>query len=175
MKTASIAFCAVVAGLLAAGSAQADLYVMGGDGVIGPGDDYDTLHVLGDTTTVDMIGGEVAVLRGYDSSTINVLNGLIAYALSYDQSTFNISGGVVHELSTWDRGGTFNILGGICWNIEVGPGEVNIYGGQITGKGVYAVNSNSVVNIYGYGFLYDPFHSQRGGSDGMLTGFWQGV
>ncbi len=172
MKIAPTAFYAIALILLWARSGQADLYVMSSDDLIGPDDDYDTLHVLGDTTTVDMIGGEVAILRSYDSSMVNVHDGLIAYAQSYNQSTFNISGGVVHEASSWDSGGTFNITGGVCWNIEVGPGEFNIYGGVITGKGISATNSSSVVNIYGYGFCYDPFHSQRGGNDGMLTGFW---
>jgi len=142
------------------------------DGVIQEGDDYDDVWVY-DTppqiTTLDMTGGEVAVLKNYDWSITNISGGLVAYALSYDNSTINISGGIVHE-ATISGTGTINMTDGTCWRLGVGNGVVNLYGGQITINGIRGHLGR--VNIYGYGFEYDPYHAQYGGSDGMLTGFW---
>jgi len=45
------------------------------DGVIQDGDDYDDVFVYGDTTTVNMTGGEVAIFRAYNQSTINITGG----------------------------------------------------------------------------------------------------
>lgn len=131
------------------------------DGLIQTGDDYDDVWVYGDTTTVDMTGGEVCRLLAYDQSTINIGGGLVAYSLNYGQNTtINISDGVVHETVI---DGTGNITGGVCWHIAVG-GVLNISGGQIT---QWLGGTRGTKNIYGYGFAYDPFHSPN------LTGFWQ--
>lgn len=135
------------------------------NGFIRVEDDYDDVFVYGDTTTVDMDGGKVCFLHNYDQSTTNISGGVIAYAQTYDQSTINISCGLVHEPRAW-YDGTINVTGGECWNVEVGGGEFNISGGQITGW-IYAPTSGSVVNIYGYGFEYDPHYSPN------LKGFWQ--
>ena len=139
------------------------------DGVIQDGDDYNLVDVYGDTTIVDMIGGEVALLWTYDQSIVNISGGLVAYAQTNDQSIINISGGLVHEPRAW-YDSIINVTGGECWNVEVGGGQFDISGGQITGKGIYAPSTGSVVNVYGYGFAYDPF---AGGNDGQLTGFWR--
>ena len=139
------------------------------DGVIQDGDDYNLVDVYGDTTTVDMTGGEVALLWTYDQSTVNISGGLVAYAQTNDQSIINLSGGIVHEPRAW-YDGIINVTSGECWNVEVGGGQFDISGGQITGSGIYAPTSGSVVNVYGYGFEYNPF---AGGNDGQLTGFWQ--
>jgi hypothetical protein len=137
-----------------------------GNGVIQDGDDYDDVWVY-DTppniTIVDMTGGEVAILHTHDQSITNIMDGLVAYSNSYDQSTINISGGVVHTAQI-NNDSTTNVTGGVCWNVEVGGGKFNISGGQITGSGIYV--GSGVVNIYGYGFEYDPYHTPN------LTGFW---
>jgi len=139
------------------------------DGLIQTGDDYNLVDVYGDTTTVEMTGGEVYHLWTYNQSTTNITGGLVAYAQTNDQSIINISGGVVHEPRAW-YDGIINVTGGECWNVEVGGGQFDISGGQITGSGIYAPTSGSIVNIYGYGFAYNPL---TGGNDGQLTGFWQ--
>jgi hypothetical protein len=141
-----------------------DIITFTEDGFIRDGDDYGEVFVYGDTTTVDMDGGKVGFLQNYDQSTTNISGGLIAYAQTNDQSTINISGGVVHEPRAWPDG-TINVTGGECWNVEVGGGEFNISGGQITGRGIYAPSDGSVVNIYGYGFEYNPDVPN-------LIGFW---
>lgn len=131
--------------------------------IIQDGDDYGWVYVYGDTTTVNMTGGGVGNLWSYNSSTTNVSGGVVAYAQTNDQSTINISGGVIHEPRAW-YDGTINVTDGECWNVEVGGGEFNISGGQITGKGIYV--ASGVANIYGYSFDYN---SSR---DPQLTGFW---
>ena len=136
------------------------------DGLIQVGDDYDHVDVYGDTTTVNMTGGEVTLLWTYDQSTTNIFDGLVCYAQTNDQSIINISGGVIHEPRAWFDG-TINVTGGECWNVEVGGGTFNISGGQITGSGIYAPTYGSVINIYGYGFAFEDIN------DGQLTGFWQ--
>ena len=115
------------------------------DFIIQDGDDYGTILVYGDTTTVDMFGGKASIQ-------------------SYDQSIINISGGVATEVYPRDDS-TINFTGGVCQNAEVGGGTFNISGGQILGH-IYAPTAGSVVNIYGYGFDYS---STR---DPQLTGFW---
>ena len=74
------------------------------DGLIQTGDDYDDVWVYGDTTTVDMTGGKVAVLWTYDESTTNITGGLVAYAQTNGLSTINIGVGVVHEPRAWANG-----------------------------------------------------------------------
>jgi len=139
------------------------------DGVIQDGDNYDGVFVYGNNTTVEVKGGNIGKLLSYDGSTVNVSGGHVTYAQSYEQSIINISGGIVRVPSTWDAGSTINVTGGIFWNVEVGSGEFNMSGGQITGMGIFASESDSVVNIYGYGFVYYPMPDKN---DGRLTGFW---
>jgi hypothetical protein len=139
------------------------------DGVISDGESYDDVFVYGDTTVVDVKGGTVGKLWSRDGSTVNISGGRVTYAQSYDRSTINISGGTITEPSIWDAGGTVNVSGGICWNIRVRDGELNMTGGQVTGIGIYTPAPGGVVKIYGYGFEYYPF---PGRSDGRLKGYW---
>jgi hypothetical protein len=115
--------------------------------VIQDGDNYDGVFVYGNNTTVEVKGGNIGKLLSYDGSTVNVSGGHVTYAQSYEQSIINISGGIVRVPSTWDAGSTINVTGGIFWNVEVGSGEFNMSGGQITGMGIFASASDSVVNI----------------------------
>lgn len=140
------------------------------DGVIQDGDSYDGVYVYGNNTTVEVKGGNIGELLSYDRSTVNVSGGYITSAQSYEQSTINISGGTVRVPNTGDAGSTINVTGGTFWNIEVGSGELNMSGGQIAGMGIFAPANDGSVNIYGYGFEYNPL---PGKNDGRLTGFWQ--
>jgi len=138
------------------------------DGVIQAGDDYDDVWVYDtppDITTIDMTGGEVAILWNYDQSVTNISGGWVAYALSFDQSTINISGGLVHEATIYSNDGTVNITGGTCWRLQ-GAGEFNVSGGQIINNGYRG--GLGVLNIYGYGLELHPYYSP------YVTGFWVG-
>jgi len=136
------------------------------DGVVQDGDDYDDVFVRGETTVVDITGGTIGKLWGRNKSIVN----MITYAQSHEQSTINISGGIVTEPSIWDTGGTINVTGGTCWNVEVGTGKLNLFGGQITGMGISVPAPGGAVHVHGYGFEYYPF---PGMSDGRLKGLWR--
>jgi hypothetical protein len=152
-------------------SAASGAYItFSSDGVIQDGDSYEGVFVYGNNTTVEIKGGNIGKLLSYDRSTVNVSGGHITYAQSYEQSTINISGGTVSVPNTVDAGSTINITGGTFWNIEVGSGELNMSGGHVVGLGIIAATGDGTVNIYGYGFEYQPMPGQ---SDGRLTGFWQ--
>jgi hypothetical protein len=140
------------------------------DGVVQDGDDYDDVLVQGEATVVDITGGTVGKLWSGDKSIVNITGGRIGYAESHDQSTINISGGTVTEPSIWDADGTINVSGGICWNVEVGAGKLNLFGGQIAGLGISVPAPGGTVHVHGYGFEYYPF---PGRSDGRLKGFWR--
>ena len=59
--------------------------------------------------------------------------------------------------------------GNIGWYLEAADSStIDISGGMIT-DWLYATD-RSVVNIYGYGFDYDPYGGRWNG--GELTGFW---
>lgn len=139
------------------------------DGVIQDGDSYDGVYVYGNNTTVQVKGGNIGKLLSYDRSTVNVSGGHVTSAQSYEQSTINISGGIVNVPRIWDAGSTINVTGGTFWNVEVGSGQFNMSGGQIAGMGIFAATGDGAVNIYGYGFVYQPMPGQN---DGRLTGFW---
>jgi hypothetical protein len=140
------------------------------DGVIQDGDSYDGVFVYGNNTTVEIKGGSIGKLLSYDRSTVNISGGHITNAQSYEKSTINISGGTVRVPNTGDAGSTINISGGTFWNIEAGSGQLNLSGGYIAGLGIIAATGDGEVNIYGYGFEFNPM---PGPNDGRLTGFWQ--
>ena len=140
------------------------------DAVIQDGDNYEGVFVYGDNTIVEIKGGNIGKLLSYDQSTVNVSGGHVTNAQSYEQSTINISGGTVRLPNTGDAGSTINVTGGTFWNVEIGSGVFNMSGGQIAGMGIFATADDGAVNIYGYGFEYDPL---PGKNDGRLTGFWQ--
>ncbi|MHC4626328.1 MAG: hypothetical protein ACYTDV_05040 [Planctomycetota bacterium] len=140
-----------------------------GNGVVQDGDSYDDVFVHQDSV-VDVTGGTVGKLWSCDKSIVNISGGRITYAQSYDQGTINISGGVVTEPSIWDDSGTINVRGGTCWNVTVGAGRLNLFGGQITGMGISAPAPGGSVHVYGHRFEYYPL---PGLSDGRLEGFWR--
>ena len=189
MKTKIITILAAIM-LLPVSKVRAVLDIYS-DTVIQEGDYYDTVVNVYDTppdnTTVDMTGGFVHNLRPYDSSIINMTGGEIQTLETFNTSTANISGGSIYGVSAWDYttvnlsvtgnvtalharvSGTINMMGGSAEYLgAIDSGTINIYGGLIT-ESLGAWN-DAVVNIYGYGFNYDPTAGTRDG--GQLTGFW---
>jgi len=169
----SAAFLTVAATLLLTGPS----FAAGGldvtltnDSVIQNEDNYDDVFVYGDNTVVNVTGGTIGKLWSRDGSTIHISGGRITYAQSDDRSTINVTGGIVTKPSISDPGGTINVSGGTCWNVEVGAGVLNISGGRITGMGISVPAPGGVVNVHGYSFEYYPF---PGRSDGRLKGYWR--
>jgi len=139
------------------------------NGVVQDGDDYDDVFVHG-SSVVAVTGGMIGKLWSRDNSIVNISGGRITYAQSHEQSTININGGTVTEPSILDYSGTVNVRGGTCWNITVGAGTLNLFGGQIIGMGISAPAPGGAVHVYGHGFEYYPV---AGLSDGRLEGFWR--
>lgn len=190
MKRKVITILAVVI-FLPVSQVQADLDIYS-DAVIQEGDYYDTFVNVYDTppdhTTVDMTGGFVHNFRSYDSSIINITGGEILTLDAYNTSNANISGGNVRSVFTRDhattnlydggsvfslgaarQSGVVNMTGGITEYLRAGElGIINLYGGTVN---IYLnVWDSAKVNIYGYGFDYDPSAGSWDG--GQLTGFW---
>ena len=137
------------------------------DGVIQEGDVYDYAFVY-DDAIVDMTGGVVVgILGAYDFSTVNISGGVIGKLDSMASGTFNLSGDMSTNSFVVNGSCTANVFGGNVGLIEAwSSNSVNLHGGVISDY-LLAV---STVNIYGYGFDYDPLAGSYGG--GQLTGFW---
>jgi hypothetical protein len=137
------------------------------DGVIQEGDVYDYVSVY-NNAKVDMSGGIVSeIFTAYSSSTINISGGIINILDSWDASILTLVGNPqINELGV-SFSGRANIFGGTINFLKVGSSNpVNLYGGIISDY----LRATSTVNIYGYGFQYDPLAGDYQG--GQLTGFW---
>ena len=103
--------------------------------------------------------------RLYDSSALSVYEGAKIGAGSgalmnvHDLSTLNIYGGMVDLLLWTDDSSTLNVFRGTLGSvIGFGGGSIiNVYAGYVSGWiGNIQVEPTATVNIYGYGFEYDP-------------------
>jgi hypothetical protein len=140
------------------------------DAVIQDGDVYDYVHVYNDAT-VDMIGGVVTSLTGWDSSTINVSAGILGGLGSVEFSTLNLSGDMEADTLGVSDSGTLNMFGGNVGLIEAwNHSTVNLHGGTISNYLLAYGTEDLVISIFGYGFEYDPLAGDYRG--GQLTGFW---
>jgi len=152
---------------------QATIVAFYTDGVIQDGDVYDYVSVY-NNAKVDMTGGTVTTqLKAYDSSTVNISGGVLHNtSTSYESaSMLNLSGNMQSDaVYIWGLG-TLNMFGGIVGSAEI-HNIANLYGGIISDYLLVTspVNISSTVNIYGYGFQYNPLAGDYRG--GQLTGFW---
>jgi len=115
-----------------------------------------------DHSTVNVSGGLVDGIKCEDWGTVNITGGDMSLAFS-DHATVNISGGRVR----------FGRVKFHLWP-EENYSHLYLSGGQILGS--VLLESNATMEVYGYGFDYDP----NGGPDnpkfsngGRLTGFWR--
>jgi len=157
-------------------------------GHILPGEEWANVFIYNDGTIVNMLGGDVDGIATYDSSMVNVTGGFVSTLDALEFSIANISGGTVGGVMTWDyaitnlydggsvfslsargQSGVVNMAGGITEYLRAGEsGIINLYGGVVTN--CLDTWDSATVNIYGYGFNYDP--SAGGWDGGQLTGFW---
>jgi hypothetical protein len=172
-------------GLYAVPVGHKDFY---SSGHILPGEEWTTVDIYNDNTIVNMLGGFVDQMQTFDSSMVNIAGGQIYSLYTRESSAANIFGGSVGGVMTWDhattnlyeggtvfslgargQSGVVNMTGG---NVEylgaIESGILNLYGGLVTNS--LGAWDFSVVNIYGYGFDYDPYAGSKDG--GQLTGFW---
>ena len=174
--------------LFAAGQAGAvlDDKTFTSSGQILPGEEWGSVYIYNDDTVVDMLGGSADYISTFDASTLNVFDGQ-AEVGAFDYSTINISGGELSGVQAMDdatiyfsnaassgwldiyASGTINVTGGSSDFLRAGgSGTFNLHGGCV-GDFLGAWDL-SVVNVYGYGFSYDPLGGAREG--GQLTGMW---
>ena len=185
MRNAIITMMVVL--LPAAGaSAYPDKYFYS-SGQILPGEHWNNVYIYNDDTVVDMLGGGADGIGTYDASTVNIVDGYVNTLATQEFSRANISGGYVYSLfgmgqSTATVSGlaagrtfgvedwaTLTITGGTLENICArDQGILNLRGGVVS-ESLGAWNS-AVVNIYGYGFTYDPDGGAFDG--GQLRGFY---
>jgi hypothetical protein len=156
-------------------------------GQILPGEEWNNVYIYNDYTIVDMLGGIVDSIGTYDTSTVNVIDGSVNTLDALEFSIANISGGYVRGASAWDHAfvnffdnasavtigagdyGMLNMIGGTADNVGANEsGTINLYGGIINRH--LGASGESVLNVYGYGFVYDPTTGSFDG--GQLTGFW---
>jgi len=150
-------------------------------GTITDGNTYDNVYVRNNGTVVNMSGGQIQTnLITFDSSTFNMSGGLISSSGVYitvgvnDLSTINISDGTI-EKTNFVLYGSANISGGnITGNVnKANPSSIlNITGGNLIFGDFYIYGTLNIsggllnidnphfpstsVNIFGYGFNYDP-------------------
>jgi len=156
-------------------------------GQILPGEEWENVFIHNDGTIVDMIGGDVDGIATYDASMVNVTGGHVNTLDALEFSTVNISGGYVYGLfgknqsivtfSGLAAGRTFGvedwailtITGGVLDYLgAMEQGTLNIRGGVVSDS--LGAWDSANVNIYGYGFTYDPSGGSADG--GQLRGFY---
>jgi len=136
------------------------------DGTIDEPNVYMNVGIWNDAT-VDMYGGAVTNdLAVNDESTFNLWGGLASEI--YNNSMVNIYGGEVTSTIAMGPSTITNIYGGTIttsWSTFYvsTSATLNIYGGNINVGGC-SFWGDKTVNIYGYGFDYDP-------GSYVLTGF----
>jgi hypothetical protein len=171
MKTKIITIVAAAIILFGACNVHATTIAFFTDGVIQEGDEYVSVGVYSNAT-VDMTGGMVtSQLTAYDFSTVNISGGILEAIISTDTSTVNLSGSTqVVGLGVRNLG-TVNMFGGNVGLIDAwNHSTVNLRGGTISNYLLAYGDESLTVNIYGYGFDYNPLAGDYRG--GQLTGFW---
>lgn len=129
------------------------------------------LHTY-NSSTVNISGGVVGAdlgcllnMSAHDSSTVNVYDGALLWGLSYsnfllfDSAVLNLYGGEVWLFLVPLGSSTINIYDAeIHYDIcAEDSSTVNVYGGYIGYfSGNVSIPGTATVNIYGYGFDYDP-------------------
>jgi hypothetical protein len=157
-------------------------------GQIVAGEEWDNVYVYNDGTIVDMLGGILDSIVTHDASTLNVFDGQVSTLSALQFSTASIFGGSVDGAYAWDQSavtlsdsgsvlslsargtsGTVRMIGGVAEYIRVGDsGTANLFGGVV--NNYLNTWDMGTVNIYGYGWSYDPSGGNWNG--GLLSGFW---
>lgn len=161
------------------------------DAVIVDGDEYNSVGVFDtppDHTTLDMSGGLVDSLTGFDQSTVNITGGIVYTLNSMESSTINISGGRVNHATGL---GTSTLVvdspQATVWDIvALGTSTAYVSHGDI---GKLGAGESGIVHVTG-GSAFDYFVADGSGSihvygtslaktssggqydRGFVSGFW---
>lgn len=123
-----------------------------------------------DSSTANMIGGEVGYWNSYSTSHTYISAGEVLHNLnSYESSIININGGNTSALTAYDSS-RVDIIGGDVFSLYAqNSSTVNIMSGNI-GYWLKAGDS-ALLNIYGYNLLASDTGGRWG--DGFVTGNWE--
>ncbi len=148
-----------------AGRTQAEVItIFDSNAVIAGGNTYDTVVVKGDSTVVDMTGGDVNSVIVMDSSTFNMSGGNIGLTiggslLSYDSAVLNLSAGNIYSIMSYGQS-RVNISG----NVSIYAASSGFYGSTLV------TMSSEATAIAGMFELYDT--SGLNLSAGLLGGVY---
>jgi len=119
--------------------------------------------VISSSAVVDILGGDLETVSCSDSGIANIFNGQFDVDFT-DNSTINIFGGEITIRSTLPYFPPSSINSSI----------INLYGGAIA-RSVQLLDKDQM-NVYGYGFNYDPQGGDYGNPKvppgGSLSGYW---
>jgi len=182
----------VVTFFLFGGIVQAADITFNSSGSITSSDVFDNVYVQNNGTIVDMSGGQINSVVTYDATTFNMSGGHISNYIGIGPlSTINVSDGVISLPSDFYVEGVGSITGGnisadrlksgVNPNLEILGGTLHfgivdlrgnltIKGGslQVDNSYIDYFNYLATINIYGYGFNYNPYGGAFG--EGILTG-----
>lgn len=120
-------------------NAALDWDITEGEHSILDGDEYGIVNAFNETT-LDMTGGRVEYIFGYDNSIINFFGGDVDILEGHNHSTFALNGGLIDTISILDLS-HFNIYGSdFVWQ-QAGGGAVS---GWLSGNWL----DGSSFNIY---------------------------
>jgi hypothetical protein len=123
-----------------------------------------------DSSMLNVAGGKIYTIYTRDYSSANIFGGNVSSVMTWDYATTNLyDGGTVFSLGARGQSGVVNMTGGTTEYLRAGEsGIINLYGGVVTN--FLDAWDFAIVNIYGYGFDYDPYTGKWIG--GQLRGFW---
>jgi len=112
---------------------------------------------IGSGDTVNMTSGTIDVYLGaHGDGIINMSGGSVGGLMGYDTSTINFSGGDVYDLESGSGPTTVNMTGGhiLTYLQTWGGSTVTISGGEIDGSIV--VGTGSTLNLFGQDLAFNP-------------------
>jgi hypothetical protein len=131
------------------------------------GGDVGTELFMQDYSTANISAGNYQMIDGRGHSSINLSGGQFMDVGVGEESSLDLSGGTAEHIALWESA-TGEISGGTIQELfATGHSIIDIFGGEILW--FLCADDFSVVNMYGYGFHYDPYGG--GYTGGRLTGF----
>jgi hypothetical protein len=128
---------------------------------------YMDLHGEGHSS-INLGGGQFEHVDVWEEASLNITGGQFINVGAGQNSTLSISNGTFDHVVVWENV-MAEVFGGTVQEfIASGSSTTDIFGGEILGH--LCAEDLSMVNIYGYGFQYDPYGGSQNG--GQLAGFW---
>ncbi len=129
----------------------------------------DSVHVLGvSSNATASISNNASVSMADTYGVLNVYGGTIGQLYGWETSTINVYSGTINNDLFAEESSVFSIYGGTIDHLGAGGSSVvNLRGGNITNW----LGASSTINVFGYNLA----KTNTGGAygDGQITGFWQ--